>query len=880
MMQLIRLVGALLLAALMTACGGGGGSAGTTVVGGGGGSGTTLGTPTVALEMVDGAGAPTSVVTASGVVYAKATVKNGNGVVSAGQVVTFTSDGSLVKFLPISGTALTDSSGVAMVQVQPASASAAGAGTLTASASVNGVAATPATFNFSVPLGSGNSSSPTLALGLRNSTGASTNIISGTTTTTARVTLLDGAGLPVAGTVVTFSGDPTLIKFSPAGGTVLTDASGVASITVSPASALSAGAGTLRASALVGTTPVSNTFDYQLAGSTGSAGVPTLTLVLQNAAGANTNTVSVSGVTTAKATVLDAAGAPVVGKIVTFSGNTALIKLNPASGQVLTDSTGVASVQVTPASLNSAGAGSITASTSVGGTALNTSFDFQLSAANLALQSLNLGSGSLPAFGNRPISVVATINGVPATNTPIQVTFSASCGTITPAVVVTDGSGVASSTYKADNATCAGSNVTVSASAVGATSLSGTIAVQSSLATNIQFLSATPQLIYLAGSVGPTQAQVGFRVVDSNGNPLQNQQVLLSLVNSGPGVSLNTVGNTAPVTLSTDAAGLVSLAVFSGTVPTSVQVRATLVSNSAVLANSNVLTVASGRPVQRATSVALQRFSIEGLGVDGATSTVTISLADRQGNPVPDGTQVNFTTRYGILTPATCLVAGGTSSCTVTYRSQGDRASPFVGRAAILAYVPGEEDFTDLNGNNIYDSGEPFIDLGNAYRDEYLPLPNGVFDAGEFVVPRAGSSTCLANGVPNGGGPNGVPGTCDGVWGIVDVRMETMIQLASSSAVMFTTGAVTTGGFTVRIQDVNGNSMPTGSTIAVSKISGGGDDCTVASSFPAIIPNTYSPTDVSVNLDKCFAGGKIGVNLTTPGFAAAPTTTQLVVTLP
>lgn len=871
-MKMFRIFVGLLLAAVLSACGGGGGSPGT--VGGGTGGGSTggtgstpsNGTPTVAIQLLDASNNPVASVTRSPVVYAKATLRNASGAVVPAQVVTFTGDASLVQFVPASGTALTDANGVATIQVVPASASSAGAGMITAAATLAGVAVTPGTVSFQVPVLAASSGSPSLSLGMRDASNSSTNIVSSSSVTNARAVLLDGSGKALPGTLVTFTGDPTLIKFSPAAGTVLTDSTGAATIQISPASASSAGAGTLRASATVGSTAIAQTFDFQIASVT-NAGVPTIKLGLLDASNTATNSVSASGVTTAHAVVQDAAGNPVVGKLVTIIANPTLVKMNPASGQVLTDSSGAASLQLTAASLNAAGASTMTATTNVAGAALTTSFDYQLSAANLALTNLNLGSGPVPAYGNRAVSVGVTVNGVAATNTPVQVTFSASCGSVTPASVTTDGTGTASTTYKADSAACSGSNVTISASASGAAPLSGTVAVAASLATNMQFVSAAPQMIYLVGSVGATQSLVSFKVLDSTGNPLQNQQVQLSIVNSAPGVSLNAVGNTAPVTLSSDAAGVVSVAVFSGTVPTSVQVRAALVSNTSVTATSNVLTVASGRPVQRSLSIALKSIAIEGWSVDGATTQVTLSMSDRQGNPVPDGTQVNFTSGYGVLLPASCVVSSGTSSCAVTFRSQGTR--PTSGRVAILAYVPGEEDFVDLNGNNVYDAGEPFSDLGNAFRDEYTPLPNGILDAGEFYVPRAGSTSCS-------GGVNGVANTCDGVWGAADVRAEAELIEASSTAKL-TAKNVTRSGFTVTVADVNSNSMPTGSTISSTLLtSPPGSSCAVSSTLPKAVPNTPSPTDASISTTGCIGGEVIGVTVTAP----SGTESQLTVTLP
>lgn len=57
---------------------------------------------------------------------------------------------------------------------------------------------------------------------------------------------------------------------------------------------------------------------------------------------------------------------------------------------------------------------------------------------------------------------------------------------------------------------------------------------------------------------------------------MQNKKLRLSLGNSSTGVSLDKVDNTNSVDLTSDSQGLVSAAVYSGTVPTSLNVRATL----------------------------------------------------------------------------------------------------------------------------------------------------------------------------------------------------------------------------------------------------------------------------------------------------------------
>lgn len=596
----------------------------------------------------------------------------------------------------------------------------------------------------------------------------------------------------------------------------------------------------------------------------GSAGTPTLSLALLDAAGAPTTSVGSSAMVSAKATLKDSNGNVVAGSLVRFAGDNTLIKISP-SPDALTDASGVATVYVSAASAQSAGAGQLVASAAVSGIAVSASKAYQLAPLQVALSNLDVGSTPLVAYGTRPVSVVVTVNGAPATNTPVQVAFTASCGEISPASAVTDATGKASASYTANSSACAGTNVTISASAAGAAPLAASLAVQAPLVTNMQFVSASPQLIYLVGSVGASRSLVTFKVVDINGSPLVNHAVQLSLVNSGPGISLGTVGNTATLTQTSDASGMVSVSVFSGTVPTSAIVRAVSVSNPAVKADSNVLTVATGIAVQRAVSLAVSLFSIEGFNGDGQTTTVTFSMADRVGNPVPDGTQVNFVASSGVMIPPTCVVSGGTSLCRSILRAQGTR--PADGKIAVMAYVPGEEDFVDANGNNVYDAGESFTDLGNAHMDANF---NGIYDTGEFTVPRAGSLACAST-------LYGRPNTCDGVWGKIDVRRQAMVIFASSSAVI--TGAFQAAIGGVRnaldfvIADINGNSFPTGSAVVVDaqdRTGDNGDGCYLPSNNDSegnlnlVISNSLTPATFTVGFVGCRYGDAINIKVTSP----------------
>lgn len=722
------------------------------------------------------------------------------------------------------------------------------------------------------------------------------------------------AGLPVANQIVKVTDFSSLV-FYPNGNTATTDNKGVAKIKVNRTTSTKFGKGTFTANfdGFCNPTCLSDPYFSSFNSVDFRTDPPAFKLELLDSNNTITNAIGASGVTTLKATLKFEDGTPVSQKKVEITGDLTKVKF-PEGNSQLTNTSGVALIKVVRASLDVNGAGTLNAAAIISGPdstgSVDTNvvtgiLDFTVGVANIALVDLNLGSTPLAAFGNRPISVKTTINGEPAANTSVQITFNSSCGVVSPATVTTDGSGSASTTYTASLATCAGTNVFVSASAAGATPVSGTIAVASSIATNVQFVSTTPQLIYLRESVGITQAQVTFKVVDSSGNPLQNKKLRLSLSNIATGVSLNTVGNTAPVEFTTNNLGLVSAAVFSGTVPTSLNVRATLLdvndAATSIFSNSNLLTVASGRPIQRSLSLALGKLSIEGLNRDGEETTVTLSMADRQGNPVPPGTQVNFVSESGVFLPAVCFVppvvpatdsspAIPTSSCTVTMRSQGTRTEN--GRVSILAYTVGEEDFVDNNGDNIYDGGDTFTDLGRAFRDDNGQVvggANGVYDFGEFQVPRVLASACNASGCAG-----------DGVWGAADVRKQATIVFASGEAriagvflaqveilpatsvgVVDYPAFMVTPGVKLTINDLNNNSVPTGSTISVSvtdntinspmtafgtltgiPLAPGG--CTVVGTSSFTVLNTLDSFITNIAFKTCATGDLVTVKVTTP----------------
>ncbi|SFD87840.1 Ig-like domain-containing protein [Massilia yuzhufengensis] len=140
-----------LVAATLAACGGGGGNPGATGGTGSGGTGTGTGgtgtpvttDPKITLAVMGGGGAAVSSLSGGQNASVRATVLTAAGKPAVGAIVQFTaSDATLLNFTPESGSALTDASGVAVINVKPASVSSAGAVAITATSVVEGKTAT------------------------------------------------------------------------------------------------------------------------------------------------------------------------------------------------------------------------------------------------------------------------------------------------------------------------------------------------------------------------------------------------------------------------------------------------------------------------------------------------------------------------------------------------------------------------------------------------------------------------------------------------------------------------------------------------------------------------------------------------------------------
>ncbi|RYE64923.1 MAG: hypothetical protein EOO79_09295, partial [Oxalobacteraceae bacterium] len=98
--------------------------------------------------------------------------------------------------------------------------------------------------------GGGTTLVPKVTLALTDGSGANITSLSGGQSASIKATVVDSAGKPVAGAIVQFS-TSELVVFTPATGSALTDANGVATVSVKPASTSSAGAVAITANSVV-----------------------------------------------------------------------------------------------------------------------------------------------------------------------------------------------------------------------------------------------------------------------------------------------------------------------------------------------------------------------------------------------------------------------------------------------------------------------------------------------------------------------------------------------------------------------------------------------------------------------------------------------------
>lgn len=349
----------------------------------------------------------------------------------------------------------------------------------------------------------------------------------------------------------------------------------------------------------------------------------------------------------------------------------------------------------------------------------------------------------------------------------------------------------------------------------------------------VQYVSAVNPQLSLAGGA-TTSTELTFKLTGPNLIPIVGETVSFAINSSVGGASI-LAGRTTGVT---DNLGEVRTILSSGTVAGNYFVRATH-DASGTLGISQDIVISSGVPESSGFSLSVnKRNPSQAYRINGIEVVLSIIAEDHFGNPPADGTSVSFWAPESGQIASSCSLTNG--ECSVTWQSNAAR--PLDGRLEIIAYTAGAEDYTDNNGNFVFDVADTFTttpggnDLGEAYTDEN---EDGIYNLGEFFVDTN------TNGVRDGGngswdGPclSSVDPTADCSGNsTVTISATNTIVMSTDTPLLFNTGtfgvagtgiALTNGAVSVSrtgliISDNNtnanplgGNPMPGGTTIVFS----------------------------------------------------------------
>jgi len=770
-----------LLAALLAlaACGGGGGDSG------GPGSGGFLGDDgeskeawTLTLSLKDSAGNDLSALDAGQTatlqvlfLYDKDTTSGNNGEPVSGEVVNVSA--TLADVSPADGR-VTNDDGIAEFTVIAGKFS--GAAVITATAE-GGSATVTGKLNVNVDgIEVGNITST-----LTDLDGAEINRVDPLTTGRFEVTVTDETGAAISDLVVTAATD--VGELNPSSGTALTQADGKVSFIVTPGA--ESGAGTFNASVSVGSEVYETLLSFEV-----STELPyDLALSLENAAGDAIDSAETAQRIVARVALTDdRSGEPLPYRIVLLDVGD-LGTVIPATATTITDSEGKARFEIQIG--DNAGAYTVAASSVLAGGQVSTNAELSVGQAVRKLGHFEDDSFNEGVIGVQPSGQISA-NGTAALNFDVvdqdderatsreTLTISSECllagkATLTPPSPIEFNSRVSVS-YTAQG--CSGSDEVTASLASSGAEASVTLDIAPVTAESIAFVEATPATIALrnTGSLSSLSesSNIDFKVSDLNGNPVADVIVNFSLGTTVGGLALNCSGDdicdyandddrannrstTATSRSGTD--GIATAKLLSGYVATAARIVAYadldgdgVRDSNEPQSASNQIIVTTGLPDQNSVSISSTYVNVEGAyDIDGVTTEVTVRMADRFNNPVPDGTQATFITEYGSIEGG-CTTTDG--ACSVTWTSQSPRDPAYAepleiygdsryscashslsegpcpttiapiagyalgGRSSILVYALGEESFTDGNGNGRYDEGESWINLPEAFLDE------------------------------------------------------------------------------------------------------------------------------------------------------------------
>lgn len=678
--------------------------------------------PAAAAALIITSNTPSIPVDGSSAAEISALVVDGNNVVIPGAVVAFsTSSGALS-----AGSAVTAGNGIALVTLTTGGNPAPRNITVTA---------TSGPFSQSVSVSVGATSSGATPANLALSATIASIPADGSATTSIRALVRDASNVAVPGIPVTLSASSGALS----GGSVVTGSDGIASAT------LSTGGDSSPRNITV--TARSAEFTATVTVAVGTAASSVTVSALSMIASSTSIPSDGSSEATVVAIARDADNRVLPGVPVSFSATSGGLEVTRG----VTDNSGQAVALLTTAGDSSTRTITVTATTAdrVANVSINV-------APATSENTIQIGNGSglsfvpnvigiapagISAGGSTSLNVTFVRQDNSLHTLPVTVTFNSPClasgtaefrvgGEVRASLSTTTGQ--ANITYVDKG--CAGigasrSDLITATANVGGQSLAaaGTVVVSGAAQGAIAFVSAAPAHIALRGTgeaSRPETSALVFRVTNSVGGPVPNQQVNFALSTTVGGITLS-----APDAV-TDAQGNVQVVVIAGTVATPVRVSAVVDGSSPAIATvSSALNISTGIPTDSSFSISANRHNIDGWLTDGRYSEITVRLADRFGNPVPDGTPVSFWTEGGSV-QAQCQTetrAEEGGLCSVQLRSSNPR--PIDGRVTVLATAIGEESFVDANGNGMYDAGESFVGVAEPWLDAN---ENGAYDLGEM----------------------------------------------------------------------------------------------------------------------------------------------------
>ncbi len=426
------------------------------------------------------------------------------------------------------------------------------------------------------------------------------------------------------------------------------------------------------------------------------------------------------------------------------------------------------------------GVDTVIASISIGGVPISAQVDLEIDAAiavaggGTGVTALSIGSGTGTDFTEGVLgasslnlqagaSVTISANVVNSENEPfvdvVEVDFTSGCVSTGLAefsfpTVRTNG-GLATTVYTA--AGCSGEDTVSARGAFQGQVLDAEVVINIApdSVLGIEFVSNSESTLAISGIGGDETSLVTFRIVGAQGAPIVGETVSFELSNTAGGASLAEGTETGQ----TNNSGEVSTVVQSGTVNSSFRVIATH-SVSGVQGFSEDISISTGVPVSHSFDLSITPHNPKAWNVNQELVQVTANVSDQFGNPPPDGTRVSFRSVEIGTIQSSCELVGGV--CSVEWRSSGDRGeiTPDTngrqGRATIIGFMSGAEDFDDFNANGLFDFGSAdevasVVDLPEAFTDQN---ENGVYDFGEDFI-----DSFLNNPAPtedDGGALNGV----------------------------------------------------------------------------------------------------------------------------